>query len=85
MMLFEHRFCKFFNLNFRLMLQLMCWQDWLFSLAYFEPEDQGSSFIIIVYVYFLKHLIYLLTPLGPPLSFNSFYYIDEPLIILNLV
>eukprot|EP00794_Sanderia_malayensis_P007274 gene7274-8085_t len=26
--------------NRRLMLQLMCWQDWLFSLAYFEPQNK---------------------------------------------
>jgi len=25
----------------RLLLQLMCWQDWLFSLSYFEPSNQG--------------------------------------------
>ena len=36
-----------FVLFLRLMLQLMCWQDWVFSLAYFEPQDRGNFYRFI--------------------------------------
>lgn len=38
-------------MELRLLLQLMCWQDWLFSLAYFDAEkdhENGTRYLIYV-------------------------------------
>merc|ERR1711962_1263861 len=46
------------NDNKRLLLQLMCWQDWMFSLAYFEPQSKEEGKITDSVFSIIKMLLY---------------------------